>query len=225
MREAREEARGILLTAKKDAEGILDDIKRAAREQDEADRNRAIEEARARLRSNIGDLEGSLAESLFPKQSYIKPPASLKPGDSVLITNLNQKGTVLTAPDSYGEVLVQAGIMKINVHITNLKLVDDQAQEIQKAGDGGIGISKSMSISPRIDIRGTNVDEAVQILGKYLDDAVIAGLVEVTIVHGKGTGMLRNGVHQFLKSSKHVKGYRLGKYGEGESGVTIVTIK
>jgi len=225
MREAREEARGILLTAKKDAEGILDDIKRAAREQDEADRNRAIEEARARLRSNIGDLEGSLAESLFPKQSYIKPPESLKPGDSVLIKNLNQKGTVLTAPDSDGEVLVQAGIMKINVHITNLKLVDDQAQEIQKAGAGRIGISKSMSISPRIDIRGTNVDEAVQILGKYLDDAVIAGLVEVTIVHGKGTGMLRNGVHQFLKSSKHVKGYRLGKYGEGESGVTIVTIK
>ncbi len=225
LREAREEARGILLGAKQDAEGILEDTKRAAKEQDEVARNRAAEEVKAKLRNNIGQLEGSLTESLFPRQGYIKPPENLKPGDSVLIVNLNKKGTVLTAPNNDKEVLVQAGIMKINVHITNLKLIDEQAQEIEKIGAGRIGISKAMSVSPQIDIRGTNVDEAVLVLSKYLDDAAIAGLHEVTIIHGKGTGVLRNGVHQFLKNSSHVSGYRLGKYGEGESGVTIVSLK
>jgi DNA mismatch repair protein MutS2 len=127
--------------------------------------------------------------------------------------------------------------MKINVHVTNLKLVDEQTAETKKSGAGRIGVSKSMNISTQVeiskvlnistqvDIRGANVDEAVEILGKFLDDAAIAGLSEVTVIHGKGTGMLRNGVHQYLKSNSHVKSYRLGKYGEGENGVTVVSMR
>ena len=115
--------------------------------------------------------------------------------------------------------------MKINVHVSNLKLVDEQSLEIQRSGSGKIGMSKAMSVSSRTDIRGMNVEEAVMILGKFLDDAAIAGLSEVTIVNGKGTGALRSGVHQNLKTNPHVKSYRLGQYGEGESGVTIVTLK
>ena len=115
--------------------------------------------------------------------------------------------------------------MKINVHVSNLKLVDEQSLEIRRTGSAAIGMSKAMSISPQIDIRGMNVEEAVTALGKFLDDAAIAGLSEVTIVHGKGTGALRNGVHLYLKTHHHVKSYRLGKYGEGESGVTIATLK
>lgn len=225
LREAREEARRILLDAKQDVEEMLSEMKRAAQEQDEKMRNKAAEEIRARLRSSIGSLEASLSENLMPRQGFVKPPENLKPGDSVMIINLNQKGTVLAPPDKDGEALIQAGIMKINVHVSNLKLVDEQAAEIQKVGSGQIGISKAMNVSTQTDIRGMNVDEAVQVLEKFLDDAAIAGLAEVTIVHGKGTGVLRAGVHQFLKRSGFVKSFRLGKYGEGESGVTIVTLR
>ncbi len=225
LREAREEARRILLDAKQDTEAMLEEMRQAAREQDEMLRNKAAEEVRARLRKSIGELESSLTESLMPRKGFVKPPENLKPGDSVLIINLNQKGTVVTPPDKDGEAVIQAGIMKINVHVSNLKLVDDQAAEIQKIGSGRIGMSKAMNISTQTDIRGMNVEEAVQELGKFLDDAALAGLSEVTIVHGKGTGTLRNGVHQFLRSNHHVKNFRLGKYGEGESGVTIVTMK
>lgn len=225
LREAREEARKLLLDTRQEIENMLEDMKRAAREQDEVLRNKAAEEIKAKLRNSIGGLEGAISESLFPRQGYAKPPENLKPGDSVLIVNLNQKGTVITPPDKDGEAMIQAGIMKINVHKTNLKLVDEQAAVIRKAGTGKIGVSKTMTVSTQIDIRGTNVEEAVQLLGKFLDDAAISDLSEVTIVHGKGTGMLRNGVQQFLKSNGHVKNFRLGSYGEGESGVTIVTLK
>lgn len=225
LREAREEARKVLLDAKRNVEDMLEEMKRAAREQDEILRNKAAEEIKARLRSNIGEIEGSLSESLFPRKGYTKPPENLKPGDSVLIVNLNQKGTVVTPPDKDGEAVIQAGIMKINVHITNLKLIDEQAAEIKKSGAGRIGISKTMNAATQTDIRGMNVEEAVEVLGKFLDDAAIAGLSEVTIVHGKGTGLLRSGVQRYLKTNSHVKSYRLGTYGEGESGVTIVELK
>ena len=225
LREAREEAKRLLIDVRQDVESMLEDMKRAAKEQDEVLRNKAAEEVRAKLKNNIGGLDGAINESLFPRQGFVKPPENLKPGDSVLIVNLNQKGTVISPPDKEGEAIVQAGIMKINVHVTNLKLIDEQEIEMRKASSGKTGISKSMNISPQVDIRGINVEEAVGVLGKYLDDAAIAGLSEVTIIHGKGTGMLRNGVHQYLKSNYHVKAYRLGKYGEGEAGVTIVTMK
>lgn len=225
LREAREEARKILIGARQDAEAMLDDMKRAAKEQDEVFRNKAAEEIRMKLRSNIGELEGAINESLFPRHEFLKPPENLKPGDSVMIINLNQKGVVVSPPDKDGEAIIQAGIMKISVNVTNLKTIDEQADEIRKISSARVGISKTMNISPQTDIRGMNVDEAVQTLEKFLDDAVIAGLSEVTIVHGKGTGVLRNGVHRFLKTSGRVKSYRLGKYGEGESGVTIVALK
>jgi len=115
--------------------------------------------------------------------------------------------------------------MKINVHISNLRLTDEQAEEIQRSGAAKIGVSKAMNISSHIDIRGATVDEAVLIIEKYLDDAALAGLKEVTIIHGKGTGSLRSGVHSLLKTNRHVKSFRLGKYGEGETGVTVVDIK
>lgn len=225
LREAREDARRLLIEAKEEIEGMIDEMKRAAELADEAARNSAAEEVRKKLRSKISSIQGDISESLFPKQGYIKPPENLKPGDSVLIVNLNQKGTVISPPDKDGEALIQAGIMKINVHISNLKLIDEQVQEIQKGGSAKIGVSKAMNISSRIDIRGTNVDEANIIIEKYLDDAALAGLHEVTIIHGKGTGSLRSGVHSMLKTNKHVKSFRLGGYGEGEAGVTVVDIK
>jgi DNA mismatch repair protein MutS2 len=225
LREAKEEARQLLLDTKQDVEGMLKDMKQAAQEHDFAERKKATEEVRRKLRERIGVLESSISESLFPRRSDIKPPENLKSGDSVLITNLNRKGTILEVPDKDGNTMVQAGIMKINVHMSNLKLIDEQGIETQKAVSGRIGMEKSMTVSTQADIRGLNVDDAVEVLAKFLDDAAIAGLAEVTIIHGKGTGALRSGVHQYLKTNAHVKSHRLGKYGEGESGVTIVTMK
>ena len=225
LRKAREEARRVLINARQEVEGMIEDMKLAAKEKDEILRNKAAEEVKTKLRNKIGGLDGAISESLFPRHGYIKPPENLKPGDSVLIVNLNQKGTVVTPPGKEGEAVIQAGIMKVNVHVTNLKLIDDQAVETRKIGSGKLGMSKSMNISTQMDIRGANVEEAIELLGKFLDDAALAGLGEVTVIHGKGTGTLRNGVHQHLKTNSHVKSYRLGKYGEGEDGVTIVTLK
>lgn len=225
LRDAKEEARRILTEAKQDADNLLQEMRKAAEEQEAALRNKAAEEVKAKLRSKINNIEESLSESVLPRQGYMKPPENLKPGDSVLIVNLNKKGTVVTPPDKDGEAVIQAGIMKVNVHVTNLKLIEEQASEVHRAGSGKIGVSKSMTISTQVDIRGANVDEAVEKIDKFLDDASIAGLPEVMIIHGKGTGALRSGVHQFLKSNSHVRAFRLGKYGEGETGVTVVELK
>ncbi len=225
IREAREDAKRILLNAREDAEGILSEMRKMEAEQEAAERNRAAEELRLKLKNKINKLEDSLTESIMPKQGYAKPPENLKPGDSVMIINLNQKGTVVIPPDKDGEAVVQAGIMKINVHITNLRLVDEQQAEIHRVGAGKIGMSKSKSISTEIDLRGLSLEDAIESVDKYLDDASIAGLHEVTVIHGKGTGILRNGLHQYLKTNAHVKTFRLGKYGEGESGVTVVEMK
>jgi DNA mismatch repair protein MutS2 len=225
IREAREEARKIMIKAREEAQEILDQIKKISKEQEVSGRHKIMEELKQRLKSEIDRVEESLAVPLIPRQGHVKPPENLKPGDSVLIINLNQKGIVKVPPGKDGEAIVQAGIMEINVHVTNLKLIDEQKIESAATGLGKIGKSKAINASTEIDLRGFNVDEAVIDADKFLDDASIAGLKEVTIIHGKGTGALREGIHQFLKTNPHVKSFRLGRYGEGEAGVTIVQLK
>ena len=225
LKEAREEARKLLLDAKQEAESILSEMRRIQREKESGTSQKAAEEMRLKLKNRIDTIEDALSKPIIPKNSLVKPPKNLKPGDSVLISNLNQKGTVVSTPDKNGEAIVQAGIMKINVHITNLKIIDEQKEQIKRTGAGEIGVSKVRNISNEVDVRGLSLGDALEIVDKYLDDVVITGLSEICIIHGKGTGVLRSGIHQYLKSNKRVKSYRLGKYGEGETGVTIVEIK
>lgn len=222
LKEAREEARKLLLEAKHEAENILSEMRRIKMEKESG--QKAAEEMRLKLKNKIDTIEDALVKPIIPKNTLVKPPKNLKPGDSVLITNLNQKGTVVTLPDKNGEALVQAGIMKINVHVTNLKVIDEQKEQVRRTGAGEIGISKARNISNEVDVRGLSLGDALEIVDKYLDDVVITGLSEICIIHGKGTGILRNGIHQYLKTNKRVKSYRLGKYGEGETGVTIVEL-
>ncbi len=225
LRKAREEARQILMSSKIEAEELVSEMKRLAKEQEEAEVRRQTEELRQRVNKSISSLDDSLVESIMPRQGLVKPPKNLKPGDTVLIVNLNQKGTILTVPDKNGEAQVQAGIIKINVHVSNLKMVDEQKQQIKKTGIGKIGLSKAQNMSSEIDLRGMLLDEAIENVDKYLDDASIAGMGEVTLIHGKGTGALRAGLHQYLKKNPHAKSFRLGKLGEGETGVTVVEIR
>lgn len=225
LREAREEARKVLLEAKQDADQMLGEIRRIEKESAAAEINRAAEEVRLKLKNKLNQIEDSMAQSVMPRQGLVKPPKSLKPGDSVMIVNLNQKGTVVSPPGKDGEAVVQAGIMKINVHLTNLRLVEESREETGRSGAGRIGMAKAKQVSMELDLRGFNLEEALDSVDKHLDNASMAGLHEVVLIHGKGTGILRSGIHQFLKTHPHVGSYRLGKPGEGESGVTIVELK
>lgn len=226
LEEARREARIIIHQAKEEAEQVIKELRRLQEEREQAEQNKAIEEARLKLKKRADKIDESLAKSTMPRKRYAKPPKNLKPGDPVEITTLGQKGNVISTPDSNGEVQVQVGIMKINVHISNLKLVQENTNDIIKStGVGKIGMSKSSHLSTELDIRGQVIDDAVLNADKFLDDATLAGMKQVTIIHGKGTGALRSGIHNMLKRHRHVKSFRLGKYGEGESGVTLVELK
>ncbi len=219
---AKEEARKILKEAKREADEIIKEL-RSISKAVEADKNKKIEEMRRRLKTNIDQLEDPLFKDMEYEVS--EPPKNLKKGDSVKILTLNQEGTVVTKPDSNGDLTVQVGIMKINVNIKNLRLIGDKKVDIHKSSVGKILKSKTQNIRNEIDLRGQTLEEAIIKLDKYLDDAYLAKLERVNIIHGKGTGALRKGIQQFLKRHSHAKSFREGVYGEGGSGVTIVELK
>ena len=149
-------------------------------------------------------------------------------GDDVRVISMNLKGTVSTLPDSRGMLFVTMGIMRSKVALSDLEKIDTPADapgHDRIVGSGAIKAGKSLSVSPEINLLGKTVDEAVAELDKYLDDAFLAHLPKVRIVHGKGTGALRKGVHDYLRRQKRIKAYRLGEYGEGDSGVTIAEFR
>ena len=151
------------------------------------------------------------------------PPKDLKPGESVYIPNLDQTGQVLGISGQGDEVQVQVGIMKINVHISNLRRTQRESGD-KKSLSRPIA-KKNRAISMELDLRGHDLESALVKVDKYLDDVFLAGLKEVVLIHGKGTGVLRNGIHQYLRKHPHVDSFRLGRFGEGESGVTVVKLK
>lgn len=184
-----------------------------------------MEKERSNLRDKMTEKEKKLS---LKKQEQVnhKVPKKLRVGDSVKVLSMNLKGTVHTLPNAKGDLYVQMGILRSLVNIKDLVLIDeDTAPAVKKysggSGSGKIKMSKSASVSTEINLIGMTVDEAIAHLDKYLDDAYIAHLPSVRIVHGKGTGALRNAVHAHLKRQKYVKSYRLGESGEGDAGVTI----
>ena len=220
VRKAKEEARRIVEKAKRDSETILYELKRMKKAGAAPDHE--VNALRKRLEEGID----SLAEGLrAPTGNLAEPPKSVKPGDLVEITHLNTKGTVLSPADAKGEVLLQAGIMKMKALLSQLRLLEAEKPR-KKASSVQVNTgAMDRTVQMRCDVRGMALDEALQEVEEYLDQAVLAGLHEVTIVHGKGTGILREGIQQHLKTYKPVKSFRRGKYGEGEEGVTIVELK
>ncbi|TCO66990.1 DNA mismatch repair protein MutS2 [Caldanaerobacter subterraneus] len=220
LKEAKEKAREIIKEAKQTAEEVIKRIKEA--EEKEKNKDRAIQEIREKIKKNLEELE---EEVLKPKEfSYGKIPDSLKAGQTVYIVPLDQNGIVLSPPDASGNVEVQAGILKMTVYISNLRVKEEQEQEEVKKGYSRFINEKAKSISPSLDVRGMTLDDALLEVEKYIDDAYLAGLNQVTIIHGRGTGVLRTGIAKFLRNSKYVKSFRLGRYGEGGDGVTIVEL-
>ncbi len=220
---AKEEARAIVINARYEAEELLESLKELQKKGYRQSMDKELQEARTSVR-RLDNLEGSLVET-YEVRGYVEPPQDLKAGESVLMLNLDQKATVLEAPDTDGQVMVQAGIMKVKVHVSQLKRVDEQKESLEKMNKVRIAGVKASPVKLDLDLRGLNVEEALDKVDKYVDDAVIAGLHEVTLIHGKGTGVLRKAIHDHLRGHSHVVAYRLGKYGEGETGVTVVELK
>lgn len=227
LREANQKAREILQEAKDVADETIRDFNKAGPGAD----IKELEKKRQKLRDHISEKNDRLSikeKQEKPSAKKTVDPKKLKKGDSVKILSMGLQGIVSTLPDSKGALFVQCGIMRIQSNINDLVLVEEKTvstPSVQSAGSGKLKMSKSLSISTEINLLGKTVDEAVALLDKYLDDAYLAHLSSVRVVHGKGTGALRNAVHSHLKRLKYVKEFRLGEYGEGDAGVTIVTFR
>ncbi len=216
---AKEDAKRIVADTKREMEKLIVEI-RSIKDIDRSAADRAIQSARDTLRATETAVNEKEA---IKKEDNTKPPKTVRAGDTVNIVTLDQKATVLSAPDSKGEVMVQAGVMKLNVKLKDIRLIEEKKAAAPTSGKVGLGAGKQVGLE--LDVRGMLVDEANIIVDRYLDDAYNAGLSEVNIIHGKGTGALRTGIQAFLKRHPLVKGYRMGSYGEGDAGVTVVTLK
>lgn len=219
---AKEEARSILRSAKDESDSIVSELRKISSEV-EKDRNKEIHKAQERLKSSLDEVESSLSENVLNVKSK-EPPKNLKVGDTVEVLSLNQVGNVLELPDENGNVLVQVGIMKVNVHISTLRRAKEEESGKTQTSTRKIIKSKA-AVKNEIDLRGKTLDEALLDLDKYIDDIYIAGLKEAYIIHGKGTGVLREGIKGYIKRHKHIKSFRIGKYGEGGDGVTVMELK
>lgn len=226
IRQANEEAHKVLQDAKDYADQTM---KLFHKFHNEYVDTAAVERERQQLRQRLNKAEQKMAQPTPKKKpKKVLTAKDIHLGDTVRVLSMNLKGTVSTRPDSKGYLFVQMGIIRSKVHISDLELIDEPVittPSLSKTGAGKIRMSKSASVSTEINLLGKTVDEAVAELDKYLDDAYIAHLKTVRIVHGKGTGALRKGVHNYLKRQKHVASYRLGEFGEGDAGVTIVEFK
>lgn len=225
LREANEKAHAILAEAKETADETMRNFHKFGKANISASE---MERERERLRKKMESTRsGMIKEPAKPKKEY--KPSDFKLGESVKVLSMNINGTVASLPDNKGNLTVQMGILRSQVNISDLEIIDETPAYLKKTtragGKGKIKMSKSLSVSTEINLLGKTVDEAIAELDKYLDDASLAHLSSVRIVHGKGTGALRKGIHQYLRRQKHVRSFRLGEFGEGDAGVTIAELK
>ena len=222
IREANEKANAILREAKEVADETIRNFHKFGKENISA---AEMEKERERLRKKIKDTSASASlKTNKPKKTY--KPSDFKLGESVKVLSMNLTGTIGSLPDARGNVTVQMGILRSQVNISDLEIIEEVSPYAPKRMNrtAKSKISKSLSVSPEINLLGKTVDEAVAELDKYLDDALLSHLNSVRVVHGKGTGALRKGIHEYLRRQKHVKSYRLAEFGEGDAGVTIVEL-
>ena len=225
LQEANEEAHRILREAKDYADQTM---KLFNKSNQESLTVKELEEKRAQLRKKMDDTGKKMALKTPKQKKSTLTAKDVSLGDAVKVLSLNVKGTISSKPDAKGMVFVQMGILRSKVALSDLQLIDEPVitgPSLQRTGAGKIRMNKSASISPEINLLGKTVDEAVAELDKYLDDAYLSHLASVRVVHGKGTGALRKGVHNYLRRQKHVKDFHLAEFGEGDAGVTIVEFK
>jgi DNA mismatch repair protein MutS2 len=219
--EAQREAKRIIRDAKVDADEIVKNMRDLEKLGYSSEARAMLEEERKRLKEK---LEKAEIKSNKPAIIEGKELQDIKIGQEVMLPSLNQKVIVFTSPDNKGEVQVQAGIMKINVKVKDLRETGKTSDNTSRTSKKSVNLNLR-SVATSIDLRGMDAEEAIYEVDKYLDDAYVGGLNEISIIHGKGTGILRKAIADMLKSHQHVKGYRLGNYGEGGNGVTVVELK
>ncbi|WP_317366724.1 endonuclease MutS2 [uncultured Tyzzerella sp.] len=223
---ATEDAKRILAKAKIDADNAVKEIQRLAKEK--ASQN-DINSQRQKLKDKLSKLDERIDKFNNKNSQKRVIPKNLKKGDRVFIHSLNQSGTVTSEPNQKGEVMVMAGIMNIKTNLKDLSIdttyVEPKKEHIKPKKTSSFKNNKAQTISYEIDLRGLYVDEAIEKVDKFIDDAFLAGMDTISVIHGKGTGALRTGIHEYLRRHSRVKKYRLGEFGEGDAGVTIVELK
>ncbi len=224
LRQANEEAREILQNAKE----LADETIRTFQKAEAGVSIKELEKSRQKVRDEISEKNTKLALKNDKPTHKVLKPNQIRPGDSVKVVSMGLRGTVSSLPDKNGNLFVQCGIIRSKVALNDLVLIEEETVntgKMQRSSSGRLKMSKSYSISTEINLLGKTVDEAISELDKYLDDAYLAHLPGVRVVHGKGTGALRSAVHNYLRKNRVVKSYRLGEFGEGDAGVTIVQFK
>ena len=224
--DARNEARMVYQQAKEESDRIIKEMNKAMREKS-ANQNK-MNEKRSELKSKVAKMDEAISKAQKKKVAAVKPIQNLKAGDNVYVVSFDKTGVALSAPDSNGDVMVQTGNMKLKVPLNELTYYEPKKEPKSNASRNistKVRAGKSQYIASEIDCRGQNVEEGLGNIDKYLDDAFLAGLKTVTIIHGKGTGVLRDAVQKYLRTNPHVRTFRPGVYGEGEMGVTIVELK
>jgi DNA mismatch repair protein MutS2 len=218
---AQAQAVQLLNQTRQESEAVISELKEAMRKEREVERNQAMQKAREKLRRAREE-----ADTAFRRPEVrpdTPPPENLRLGEPVMVLSLNQRGHVLSEPAD-GQVMVQMGIMKVQVKIADVRRVEGEKAKPARTSAGQMAAAKAQTISPEVDLRGLTADEAIDRADKYLDDATLAGLQQVRIIHGKGTGALRQAIKDYLRAHRAVRSFRLGGVGEGGDGVTVVTL-
>lgn len=234
LQNAQEKANRIVSSVKAESEKLLQELDDIRRQKESEEFSKLVQGAKSSYRSNINRLEDTANPVIGRVKEEYTPPRPFKKGDLVLITQLNEEGVLLSDPDNAGNVQVQAGNIKTKVPVSDLRLVDKkrrrQLNRMEKKSNGG-GVTRTLtdksqrSASSEIDLRGQTIEEGIMMVDQYIDSCLLMGIKTITIIHGKGTGALRNAIQQHLKNHKAVRSFRLGVYGEGENGVTIAELK
>lgn len=221
MRKSKEEAKSVLKEAKEEAELIIKSL-REIKKEDAKNRNKEIEEMRKRLQHQLNQTSDQVIDTDIESEL---PPESIQVGDRVRILSIGQEGTAITLPNDKGELTVQIGLMKMGVNIRQLVLLNPSKRDQQILKKHTEKRQTSAFIKTEIDVRGENIEDAIVLIDKYLDDASLSSLPQVRIIHGKGTGALRKGLHEHFKRHPHVKSFEYAGYNEGGNGATVIVLK
>lgn len=233
LEEAHREAKIIVMDAKSEANEIIRDLERMRQKGIKAGGNLddKASSAREKLKKREDNIDEKMRRASKPKQTFVEPPKNLKPGDLVKIIDLDQEASIIKPPDKSGKARVQAGIIKLDVHVSNLRRIDEDKKNKQQLADKFVKPavkafeSKTKNVSTEVDVRGQYPEEAWMNVEKFLDDCYLAGISPARIVHGKGTGVLKKHIREMLRKHRYVKSWRPGVFGEGDDGVTVCELK